>query len=561
MRRVELLLQVCFVSSVLLWPLAARGRTDQDEADVVDGQEFVRVEVRVTAVLGEAIYLDRGAEARLEVGDRLVLRPAGRPALEARLSLVTRASSRATVLDAPQGLAPGDPGEVLVPAVRLRAPEPGQGAPEVVWEHPPEEFDTARPLLSSSAHTPPQGRALELRGRAWVALDFHADREPGGGDSWLARSGFDATLWNPFGQGGVLDVRAEVFRREAAFEEVDEGRTRLRVDRLSYRLGGTREQPRALTIGRFLHGELPELGLLDGAEFVHRRPNGDRLGASVGFAPEPFAELDTGDDLAASVFYRGFLGSQAELSYAGAYQKTWHRGDADRDLVLTTLDWRPGPVFSAHGSAWFDLYTSGTEAKDSGPELTELHLHANWRFASERGLGLSATHVRWPEFERAEFPEPSLADLSNAEATRAGAHAYTRLTERLRLRARADLWEDQGQSGAGGELELARRSRGPAFGELAVALFANDAKFVEVYGARLSVRRRGPRLGWRMAYEAAFFDNVSGSGPGDAELQHLVRLGLDREFGSAWSLSLDGDYRFGDDQDGYALGLYLSRRF
>src|SRR5690606_37288673 len=130
----------------------------------------------------------------------------------------------------------------------------------------------------------------------------------------------------------------------------------------------------------------------------------------------------------------------AEFSYAGAFQKTWHDGDADRDLVLAALDWVPGDVFSMHGSAWVDLYGSDATTKDSGPELTELHASANWRFENERGFGLSATHFKWPEFERDEFPEASLADLAEAEVTRLGANAFTGVGERLRLRGRADVW-------------------------------------------------------------------------------------------------------------------------
>ncbi len=523
-----------------------------------DGPRLERVEVRVTAVLGELVYLDRGADARLAVGDRVTLRPAGRTPLEAELTLVTRASSRATLLGEAGGLAVGDLGDVLVPAAR---PSTVETDSEIVWRHPAEAFDPTRPLLGPAAHTPPADRPRTLRGRAFVGFDFFSDREDGGQDAWLARTGFDATLTNPFGRGGWLDARVEVFGRRTELDEGTEDRTRLRIDRLAYRVGGTRDEARALSIGRFQHGELPELGRIDGVEVVQRLSSGDRLGASVGFLPEPFAELDTGDDLSAAVFYRGFLGERAELSYAGAFQKTWHRGDADRDLLLASLDWSPGSVFALHGSAWVDLYGSGSASKDTGPELSEAHFAANWRFSGERGFGLSATHVRWPEIERDEFPEPSLADLSDAEVTRLGAHAYTRLSERMRLRVRGDLWEDQDQSGMGGEVEIARGGSGPRYRELALALFANDAKFVEVYGARLALRERGPRSGWRLGYEAALFDNAGDFDFGDAELQHLVRAGLDRDFDADWSLALDGDYRFGDDQEGFALGLFLTRRF
>ena len=543
-----------WVVALLVLSLAAFAQ----DADIANATE--RVEVRVTAVLGDAIYLDRGADARLQVGDRLTLRPAGRPVVEGELQLVTRASSRAVLFGALQDISPGDVGEVFVPAGRAVASET---TPGVVWEHEPEEFDPARPLLTPSAHTPPAEQPSTLHGRAFGAFDFYTDGEEGGGEAWLARTGVDAKWTNPFGRGGVLDVRTEVFRRQSEFDATDEELTRLRIDRLSYRIGDTREDPRSIGIGRFLHTELSELGLLDGVEFVQRMPNGDRLGASFGYLPEPFAELDTGDDLAASVFYRGFIGAGAELSYAGAFQKTWHDGDADRDLVLAALDWVPGEVFSLHGNAWLDLYGSDALTKDSGPELTELHLAANWRFESERGFGLSATHVKWPEFERDEFPEASLADLAEAEVTRLGANAFTAVGRRLRLRGRADVWEDEDESGTSGELELARTnapsSRG--YGEVALAVFANDAKWLSVYGARISTRRRAGGFGWRLSYEAAFFDTGDFGDFENEELQHLARVGIDREFGRAWSLSLDGDARFGDDQSGYALGLNLSRRF
>jgi len=101
---------------------------------------------------------------------------------------------------------------------------------------------------------------------------------------------------------------------------------RLRIDRLSYMLGGKEFSAYRFEGGRFYSIYLPEIGLIDGAEGVWHLPHGFRLGAGVGSYPRPFPSNDFAEDIGFHVFANYQSEQEHHLSALVAYQKTWHNG-------------------------------------------------------------------------------------------------------------------------------------------------------------------------------------------------------------------------------------------
>jgi hypothetical protein len=390
--------------SALVLVLLAAGARAQDGAR--------RVEVHVTAIAGGSVYLDLGREAGIEKGDEVRLFPVGAPEVAAEVRAVSKSSARAALLGPLDGLVVGDRGEVLVPverAVSDAAPEggdapppappvyapPGQGeVPEhPPWEHPPETWSDDVPLLAPVVAYEAEDRPTRMSGRIYEVFDWVRDQEAGDRRYLSSRTGVDLRWDDPFDRAGALDVDLELYHRRAEDDDGDEDETELRVDRLSYAWGGGRDARTRWQVGRFLQHEFPEFGVVDGAEVGYRFDSGHRLGASVGLMPEWKDDLPTGDDMQAALFYRWVSDEEETLALGAGYQKTWHEGDADRDLIVLTGDYHPSAFTWLYGSAWVDLYSGDDELK-SGAELTQLQLNATHRFEGGHGIGAFLTQFR-----------------------------------------------------------------------------------------------------------------------------------------------------------------------
>lgn len=549
------------LSALVLPGVRAVASTDS-AADPPDPepQDVRRVEVVVTAVSSRNVYLDQGTEAGLEPGDLARLFPTGGATVEAEIEVVTKVSARARLLSETLAIQVGDRGEVLVPLARTGG---GVGAPEhPPWQAGEEGFDPSRPLLADVPVQKPQDREREWHGRVFSQFDWLSDNRPEGATNQLWREGLDLRGTNPFGRGGSFRFDGEIFRRTTDRPDGPRLSTdRFRLDRLSYAWGGDRYAPRRWEIGRFLHREFPELGVLDGVDMTQRLGEGSIAGASVGFLPEPFPDMQTGKDFQTSLYYRRFLGEDDRLQLGGAYQKSWHEGAPDRDLFIVTLDDSPDQEFSAYASAWIDYYTSGDEIKGSGFELTEVHAGARWRPSLDTGYGVSLTQIRFPELARNEFQPLTAQELADNHVRRVGVDGYTAVGEKQRLSGRLDAWQDEDQSGFGGNVRYGRRDWLVDQGEVAFSLFFDEGQFSSVLGARIDAWSFRESGNWRWTYEASRHENTDFSGVDDTLLQHLVRASWDRSLGKDWTLSLSGDVRFGDEQDSYSLGIFLQRRF
>lgn len=518
-----------------------------------------RVEARVVALSQASFYIDAGEDAGLEPGDRVVARPLGGAPIEGTLRALSRRSARCELTFAAPGLYIGAPVEILVPASRSKAaPAPNDGWP---WTHPAEVWDPGTPLLAPARSTTARERDAELHGLLYSSVDVQRSSEPQSQTYALARTGFDFQLDNAAGGGERLRFAATALGSVAEFGDgQDDERALVRLDRLSWRAGG--DQPRSfqLEVGRFQSSELPQLGLLDGVECVQLLANGDRLGASAGFLPEWTAQADSGKDLAFALFYRGFAGSDRELSFAAAAQKSWHEGQRDRDLLLGEIDWAPTPATFLRASAWVDFYDGADAPKANEVELTEAHASGGSSFGEHSGAELSYSHVRWPVLLR-EPPAPVLpSTLSDGRLDRAGVRAWFDLAARTRMWARVDAWESASDRGHSVELSCDVREALREQCDLEFTLIESDAQFSSLVGARLGARTPTSWGAWRLAYE--FTDHQQHDFDGEQRhlLQHAALGSCDARLGDAWSLAVRADLRFGEQIEATTVSLHLQGR-
>jgi hypothetical protein len=549
---------------------------------------LVPIEVRVTAVAGDAVYLDAGRDSRVEVGDRVRLFPLGGASVEGQVRSVARRSSRAQLSGVVPPLEIGTPGEILLPAARVRPapptpavepatpgaeppadepqpPEPSAPQPEAPPEHPPwtrapEEWDESTPLLAPVSSRGPEDRETRWKGRAFLDLDQTWDTESGASYS-LLRGGVDVRWENPFERGGEVELDGDLVHHGASFDDgPDESETDFRPDRLSYRVGGVRGRPDRWEVGRFLHSEFPEFGLVDGVEHVKRFDSGSRFGWSVGFLPVPDESLQTGEDAAVTVFYRWVDGEEEDLALGAGYQKSWHDGSADRDLFVGTLDWRPGLRTNVFGTAWIDYYTSGDEIKGSGPELTQLLLNLSHRFEAKAGLSVFASHFKYPELLRDEFDELTAQELADNAVSRVGVSGWRQLTERVRLNGRVDSWSDEDGSGGSADVRVDLRDLLYDRGTVSLGVFTTDGQFSSGNGLRLSATRRLEDGFLRATWDATDYEQAGFLGDQRSLLHHVLRVNWDKSIGRKLDLSLYVEDRFGDEQGSLAVGVLLQRR-
>ena len=538
-------------------------------------QAMRELPVQVTFVSGKSVFVDRGRESGIEPGDALILRPVGRPTVEARIAAISAQSARVDFAVLPPGVEMSTPGTVLVPTGRGQAQEPGTGTgsqpasrPRPVahppWTRPLDPSAPAdKPLLAPAFGRTRVSRPVKLSGRAY-ANSFHTWDQADDRDSRYAfgEIGTDLTLENPLQTGGKLRFAGALSRRETVVEDApDQSEDFARLERLSYTIGGDRRDAWRCEAGRFLQNELPEFGLLDGVELSWQSEAAGRFGFSFGGMPEPDADLESGDDLQVAVWHRLAFGETEDVASVIGLQKTWHDGDEDRDLGIWNFEARASDRLTLRTSTWIDLYGSGDTVKSHGPEVTEFHAQASYAWKPENGLSASFTHMRWPELLRDEFAKPDPDYLRDARTDRLGLATWQRLDQHWRIDARADWWEDQSDHGLAGELRFSARS---VFGERHEGSFAiaqTDGTYTSGPAFRISSMNWWDSAVLRLTYELALYSSDKLTTNSASLTQHAVTAGYDLNLSPAWSLSITGDLRFGDGTEAVTLGAFLQTRF
>lgn len=547
--------------------VGAIGAHAQDERPVL-------VEMRVVATAPGRATVDRGALDGLLVGDRVVFRLRDGGERTGRVVLVEERSAVVEPTDANFNAPAGMRVEARLPAERFELVEevvedeamteapadPAAPVEHPPWQRPDDGWTEQMPLLAKVRPFRPDERDPSFHGRAWASVDVGKSSEDDRDDAFL-RAGGSGVFDNVFGLGGRLSLDAEWTSLDTNVpddDDVDE--SRFRIDRASYAWGGHRFAPNRYEVGRFLHSEFPEFGVLDGFEWNRRLSDGGSFGASAGFAPEWDTLSEEGDDQQLAAWYRWARDESEVLTMGAGYQKTFHDFDADRDLVVLKAAWVPPHAWTAQATAWIDVYGSGDAAKGSGVEVTQAWFSTGRSWEGGSSLDLSFRHLAFAETDRDEFLPVTQAQLADDRYDRAAITARQRLGA-IGLREELGAWSDEDEEGADGELTfevydmLFDGSRVEASG------FGTQGRYTTLAGWSASIGGGGATIGWRAGYEFVLNKEQGFSSENDELPQHRASANLDWNTASGWSVSLHGEYLLYDEEDGYAAGLFVQRSF
>lgn len=527
--------------------------------------EDVVLQVTVTATSGRSVFLDRGENDGVRYGQIVRLFPPDGEPLEVTIQNTTTDAAQAVVLPGVEIPLVGTRGEIAVSRAKPASEgTAGSGSPD----HPPWSrnisiFDESQPLLAPIQRERPEDRPPRWRGRVYTQLDYTWDRAfERDAEYYIGRTGLTLRATNPFKQGGQLQFSGRVSNRGQSIEgEEDYGSTtRWQLDRFSYALGGHEFSPYRLEFGRFYSYYVPDLGLIDGIEGAARFRNGWRLGAGLGWLPLPTAERRTGDDVGLHLFAAYEAEDPTQLNGVIAYQKTWHLGEADRDLILGRANWRPSDKWWLFGSFKADVYTGQDEIKKNPLELTEFYLQARYTPTKKLGFGLSASHFRWPEILREEFGNPTEELLLDGKVDRIEISSWYRFTPDFRVTGRLNHWENFNSEGDGGQLALDWTRITSLDLSLHTSVRFNSGETNKGYGVRAELRKSWKSIYSYFGYDAYFYELTDFEGDVTDYVRETVRGGFDWRIGD-WNVNLNSHYDFGDGQDAVGLGVMLSYRF
>jgi hypothetical protein len=551
---------VFFCATAILLPTSAaqENPTQQDPSP----DPFQQLELRVANLRPNAqCIVDRGARDLVAVDDRVVLTPRGAPSLTGRVVQVEERTALVQLLE-PQAAPPvGTRGHVLLPRARVAqrnsASQPTTPpSPDVPVAPTPDEWRPGMPLLGRRRPPQPHERASVLRGRVYGAANLV--RSKGDFDQSFLNTGVDVDLDNVGGTGGVLRFHG-AYNHSTEFD----GRTGddLRLFELSYERGGTRFHPWRYQIGRFLPRDMPEFGLLDGIEVGYRREGGDRFGASLGYLPELDDDLETLADLQVAAWYLWSRDVGERLTFGLGYQRTWHRGSSDRDLLVAKARFLPDNGWDVSSAVWIDVYDGDDDLKDETVEVTRANVFASRRWQRRGGIELFYDHEEYPELRRDENPQTILPlTLIDAHVDRVSAHLWTE-QESTRWFTRLTGWADEETTGGAVELGVAVENLIGARTRTTFALFELKSPTNRVRGLRLE---HGGTFGWGRLdalYELGFvtFDGF----PSDRDdlLQHRLAGVVSTDLGGGWDATFTVDATFYDDEFALGAGIYLQRLF
>ena len=524
------------------------------------------VQVLVTAASGRDVFLDQGRDAGLRPGQLVRLFPPGMGNVDVEVRAVTATQSRAEL---PVGLPPvpvGTRGEAIV-EVRAETAPPATTEQRTVPEHPPwtrrEPSRSAdQPLLVPTFSQHPNARPATIDGR-WFASGQWS-RDTAGeqhNDYLLARLGVRADATNLLGRGERTRFAGELAERRVQLPDApDETDQNGRLDLLSVAFGTEQWAPVGAELGRFLSQHLPEIGLVDGVEVVQRFDNGVRIGGGAGAYPRPFPSRETGEDTGLHVF--ADWTSDAERSFAAAvgFQKTWHEGTPDRDLLLLRAEGRVFESVRWFASSKIDFYSSGDDVKSASVEITEAFASLSYD-GGGFGAGLTGSHFRWPDLDRAEYQNLPVELVRDGEVDRVALQAWVRPWQRLRIAPRVDAWSDQTRSGTAYAIDGDLADVIGAQSNLYLSLFRADGAHSAGPGARATLRAPIGDGTWRAGYRWHRYElDELATGP-ESLTRQSAEIGLSHPVADGGDVDFSVERWFGDREDAWAVGLWLQWRF
>lgn len=558
----------------LLGAPRVRGQDGTSSTATTQDEGTVDLDVRVGSAGRGWALIDRGAADGLAPGDVVLFRPKDGSTYTGKVASLEERAARVELADPAFTPVAGTRGKVRLPRARLPAaelprvrPAPERQAatdePEapVVFENRDEDWQAGEPLLARVRPVRPSERPRTWHGHAYGGFDGIVSSEDERTDLF-ARAGLDAWLENAFGHGGRLHLDGEWNARRVDVPDLDdEEDVELRVERLSYAWGGDRFEPIGWEAGRFLQKGMVEFGVLDGVERVVRTRDGHRYGASLGFLPEPDEEFQTGQDFQLAAFYEWVLDESEELSAAAGYQKSFHDGATDRDLVVARVQRLPREGWTLFGNAWIDVYTDGDDEKGTLLGLTQAYLSTGKRWRDGSSLDLVLSHLEFPEIDRDAFLPVTDDQLADDHSERAALRGRLHLSRAVSVLGGFGGWLDEDDEG--GDVEA-----GLAFGDFLgastfadVRAFATAGRYSTSLGARASFGRFTAGGSWALDYE--FSQNrIAGFAANNDDLpQHRLGLRAERRAFLGCDLSLRLEGLFYDDEAAGSLGIFLQRSF
>lgn len=541
----------------------------QEEPAPVDS---IVLEFRVGSAERGWALIDRGSSDQLALGDLVRFLPREGGVFSGTVAELEERAARVELHDRDFGPAPGTRGKVAIPRARLapqakarlrpapkRGARPGEtpaGPP--VFENQDAEWQEGEPLLARVRPVRPEERAVRVTGRSYAILDHTQASEDDRHDTF-GRLGGGMVIENPFGRGDRLHADAEWnYRHVDVPDDDDEEDVELRLDRLSYTSGGDRFAAEGFELGRFLQQGMVEFGVLDGAEWIVRRRNGHRYGASIGYLPELDQEYQTGSDFQVAGFYRWVADETEELSASAGYQKTFHNGNADRDLVVASIARAPRAGWTFFGTFWLDLYTDGDDEKGTLAGLTQAYVTTGKRWEGGSSFDVVYSHQEFPEIDRHEFLAVDDAQLADDHAERIALTSGVQVSREVRMLTGLGGWVDEDEEGGDAEFGFELSDFLSERGFADVVGFVTRGRFQTSLGGRLSAGRYTGSGRWAFDYEFSQNRLDGFSSANDDLPQHRLRFSSDHAWG-AWDLSWRIEGLVYDDEEAVTLGLYLQR--
>ncbi len=514
-----------------------------------------RLPLRVISI--NPVVVDRGTRDGLAVGDGVTFSPRGGGSYGGVVIEVNERSAVIELHDARFVPEPGTRGEVRIPKQRFEGSgEPGKPetkGPEEKeerspWKNRDRDWKPGMPLLKGVPRRP-EDRALDIAIRVYlrgavtqdVAGDFHNS---------LLRTGADVIVKNAFGRGGRIRFDGEI----SVLSDADEDSMGLDVlvRRLSYAWGDHRFSTTRWEVGRFLQHGMPEFGVLDGAEWSRRRENGDRYGISVGFMPEPDDDFESLSDLQIAVFYQWVADVREEMTVGVGFQKTWHDGASDRDLMVVKLRRVPKGTWHAHATVWLDFA--------NGFSVTQAVASLNRRFSGGDSIAFTYTRILFPDLLRNEFLPVSAEELANGHHDRLAADGGIQLAVGRRLRGHVSAWTDEDGNGGTAEVGLEFDDLFLDHSHTEISLFGALAQFENTAGVRIVFGRTVGTNRWDVLYEIGNHHRKGFPDDRDDIIQQRLRASGNIVHSSGWDISIYAEGVVWDEVS-WSVGFYLQKRF
>lgn len=530
---------------------------------VAQGDLFEQVDLRVASVRPDGtVVVDRGRRDLVQPGDKVVFTPRNGQTAQGTVTEVDDRTALVELVDRNAVLPLGTKGHFLLPKARRVAPStdvplPPAPAPSAPLQPGEEEWQPGMPLLGSTRPPRPEERSARIDGRLYGATNVVRTQ-----DSWshsLARAGVDLDASNLRGDGGVVHFHGEFVW---ATETTENTGADLDLFELSYERGGTRFESLHWQVGRFLPRDMPEFGLLDGATLGVRREGGDRFGISAGWLPLLDEDMESFADLQLAAWYVWNADVAERFQVALGYQRSWHRLDADRDLVILRTRYLPLDGWNIATSFWVDLYDGNDVQKDASVGFTRANVLLSRRWDKAGGVSLAYDHEEYPETLRRELPQTiQPATLVDAHQDRLSLHGYWDGDGGTRWFTRGTGWHDEETDGGSAELGAQFDGMFAAGARTGLAGFVVHGQYSSQFGARLD--HGGPVAGGRLdvLYEIGLVHHRNFPATRDDLVQHRLALLFTGDLGAGWDGLVHLDATLWDDDLSLGLGIYLQRHF